>query len=239
MSIKCINATTNTVLGVANPAQVLGVVAGDPYWPVAGVTKPQHMWPFALTGDYTDRGSTGGLNLTAAGTGNSFGANGLVLNGSGYASVGVNADISDLGSVYSILVEFSVPAVTGFPCLVCAGVRSTNGWDLFATWGSGNPHFERGLTGDFGFTGTPVSINNPVQIIIVSEGTGINEIHFYADGSPDVNTTLLALTAGTGSFFVGTDSSLTYKLTGTIKRAAILKGTAWSASDVAAIYAAL
>jgi hypothetical protein len=212
----------------------------DPYWPVVGVTKPQHLWPFSQTGDYTDHGSTGGLTLTPGGTGNSF-LSGLVLNGSGYATLAYNADICNLGSIYSILLEYSYIDYTQYQNVVTAGVGgSTNGYDIISPYGG---------TYKFNFRTTPGNINaagflvNGVvsQVVISVAGTGAGQVTAYVNGVPQSlnSNQLTALTDGVEGFVVGANILGTSRITGTIKRVAILKGTAWSALDVVAIYAGL
>lgn len=213
------------------------VVVG-PYWPVPGVTKPQHLWPFSQTGDYTDHGSSlSPVTLTPGGVGNTFGAGGLILSGTGWASTVLNTDLTDIGSVYSLLIEYTVsPTSANYPPIVSAGTLNTDGYSLFGTAGH-NTALDYRLNADQVDYRTVAAILDSVsyQIIITSAGTGANQIAFYVNGSPDSTHTGIAVIAGTAGFWVGYDISGGV-FTGTIKKVGILKGTAWSSGDVAAIY---
>lgn len=220
------------------------IEVGVDYWPVAGVTEPQHHWPFSVTGNYTDQGSTGGLDLTEQSSGNSFNS-GLVLNGSGWATGANNADICNLGSTFSILFEGSwgTAAATGlFSGSNYYYETPYDGWSLLAGWsGTGgswrtvNPQSTlNDLAKESAFTpGTNYQI-----IVVHNSGTST----CYVNGSPvsgwsgamadPTNMSTRSFAIGAVHFNGG------FPLTGTIKRAAVLKGTAWSADDVAAIYTA-
>lgn len=212
------------------------IETGVDYWPVAGVTEPQHHWPFVVTGDYTDQGSTGGYDLTEQGTGNSFNENGLVVNGSGWAAnTSIGTDITDLGATWSILFEYTPSDKTGTQ----GGIYI---WKSFGDttylsivdFGSGLLRWvEAGATYEMADKG--ISNGNPYQIVI-THASGATNVYVnnvkdaaspYSQSDPGSNTNTL---------WIGKWDA--YALKGTIKRVGILKGTAWSADDVAAIYAA-
>lgn len=214
-------------------------VITDTYWPVDGVTKPQHLWPFSQTGDYTDQGSTGGLGLTAQGSGNSFSSDGLVLNGSGWAMLDTtNDDINNIGSTWSILVDFYYPTYKTWECLL--GV--TNNVAANSSWEVDKVNYNSVI---YLYTPTAISViatnslpTQPAwyQIVCIRAGT---DVTIYVNGEYCINLGKAAPQTSTLNFTVGAQYGGGYKLTGTVKRAAVLKGTAWSADDVAAIYAAL
>lgn len=222
------------------------VEAGVDYWPVAGVTEPQHHWPFTVTGDYTDQGSTGGLDLTARGSNNSFN-NGLVLDGNGWASRSNHADLCNVGSTFSVLIEASFASGGGqaFP-LSCINsyLTVTDGYDLNFDLLS-NMRFQADGTNSY-FTWANFGITPEYDTIyqFVYVYTGGN-LYAYIDGiaSSTNPVTRDAPNSSSYAFTVGayapaeTDGS--YQLKGKVRRVGILKGTAWSADDVSAIYAAL
>lgn len=230
---------------VANPAKVYGVEIGatDIYWPVAGVTKPQHLWPFSQTGDYTDQGSTGGFTLSPAGSGNSF-SSGLVLNGSGWATRANHADLCDVGATFSVIFEGTWGAAdTG----ACGGTNayidgSPDGWYVVFGWsGAGFGFRTYNPTGTLNTLAvnslfTPGTNYQVVATLVGGTGT------LYVNGAPVVggSGSLPTPTTMTGhAFAVGAaNEASSLPFTGTIKRVGVLKGEAWSAVNIAAIYAA-
>lgn len=215
------------------------------YWPVAGVTKPQHLWPFIQTGDYTDQGSTGGLDLTASGS-PSFDSEGMVLTGSEYAYCSANNDLNDLGSTYSILMEIYPDDADGAANAILSTVGSGLGWAIPYLPGIGAPVWNRTynpestavdvnwLTAEF--SGISWVDGAKYQIVLIH--TGGNSLVYInavaASGNPKAQVDPLASTA---NFTVG--SGVWSNFIGTIGRVGILKSTAWSASDVSAIYSSL
>lgn len=212
----------------------------DIYWPVAGVMKPQHLWPFSQTGDYTDHGSTGGLDFTAQGSGNSFNANGLNFNGNGYAQLGShNTDVNNLGNTFSVLFEYySAGAFGGFGDYNNDGVNGSWSFPYLASaklYGYTVDTTERAMT-----SGASITYSALHQVVVTYSPSGCV---FYIDSNssatgagnfPPTEKADILLTIGAfrgGGSKMGNGSY--------IKRAGILKGTAWSADDVSAIYAAL
>lgn len=214
------------------------------YWPVTGVTEPQHHWPFIQTGNYTDQGSTGGLDLTASGS-PSFDSQGMVLTGSEYAYHSANNDLNDLGSTYSILMEIYPDDADGATGAVLGNVNAGLGWAIPYLPGIGAPVWNRvynpestvvdvnWLTAEF--SGVSWVDGAKYQIVLVH--TGGNSLAYInavaASGNPKTQADPLTSTA---NFTVG--SGIWSNFIGTIGRVGILKGTAWSADDVAAIYTA-
>jgi hypothetical protein len=219
--------------------------SGDPYWPITGVTKPLHLWPFSQTQDYTDQGSTGGLDLSAEGSGHSFGAGGLVLNGSGWATRTNHTDVCNVEATFSALIEMSWggAASSGMVGGTNAYADYPNyGWYLLTGWGGTgiilrtiNPAGEVNQI----VYGPSVLTPGPRYQVVATLSAGIGTL--YINGTPVASGALptpLNMTAR--PFALGAVNYVgSYPVTGTIKRAAVLKGTAWSAADVAAIYAGL
>lgn len=224
------------------------IEAGVDYWPVVGVTEPQHHWPFVVTGDYTDQGSTGGFTLTEGGSGNSFSA-GLVLNGSGRAVYSHNDDLCDLGATFSLLFDATI---TGGDYGVILGARSSGdaGYcimyynvansDLFQLQLNTSGGYQTCTFSKAGFSGVTFGAGTLYQQIVVLGGGYANA---YCNGvahSSNPVTFNYAPLHQNNEFIIGAyDTSQGYPVACTIARAGILKGTAWSADDVAAIYAAL
>jgi hypothetical protein len=246
-----VNGVVNpaSVDGVVNPASVNGVAFAtvDPYWPVAGVPKPQHLWPFSQTGDYTDQGSVGGLDLTAGGTGNTFN-NGLVFTGAGYAYSAAHADVSNLGAVWSLIakVNFGATLVDGAPILNSWASDYSTAYDLSGSLVNGN---------DIGMSlytdmSNYMSVNkNPVVphtdylcIVTFDNGTlklyinGVLAVDYGGDGTPPVTSLDTGMGLYVGSYF---DVSQFLPNGTVISFCGVLKGTAWSSGDVAAINAGL
>lgn len=207
------------------------------YWP-DGVTQPQHLWPFFQTNDYSDQGSTGGLTLTAQGSGNSFDENGLNLNGSGYAQYnGTDADLNDLGSTWSLIIEVYSTTIADLSAYISTNNNdATGGFEWYM--GPANVHFYLYNAGWYGggniyAHGTEVSEQH---IATLSDGN----LKFYKDGSyQDQRSSISDPASTTNKFTVAAEPNGLWKLpSGSyIKRVGILKGTAWTSDDVAAIYA--
>jgi hypothetical protein len=216
------------------------VTTDDVYWPVPGVVKPQHLWPFSQTGDYSDHGSTGGLTLTAEGSGNSFGAGGLILNGSGWAESAANADLYNLGSTFSILIEINTTNTGNIYPLGCC-IWGTDGYvfqvnNLVLNWRCFNPAGT--LNEAAGQWVNPAVSSGVTTQLIITQSYGNNNL--YINGSLNIHCpiTFPAPIGASTPFAVGTyTTGGGFNFVGTIKRVGVLKGTAWSASDVAAIYA--
>jgi hypothetical protein len=227
--------TSLTPNAASSIIRLLNIGIND-YWAVAGVTKPQHYWPFAQTQNYTDQGSAGGLDLTAQGSGNSFTANGLVLNGSGWAKTSLgSSDLGDLGNTFSLLWDMQEFTNTNNAIFIsvydsaspyCPVVGNDNcifyiqsgGWKYIQSTAGSIPHASR-------------------NHVIFTYAGGIGT--FYVNGS-FVNSAALDALTGNSSipFSVGASSLGLQKLAGTFRSVGVLKGTAWSADDVADIYAA-
>lgn len=211
-------------------------IYGPPSWP-SNVTLPLHYYPFSETGDYSDRGSTGGLTLVAQGTGNSFDANGLVLNGSGYAKCPTNnADLNNLGSTFSVLFDMQEFVNTANAIFISSYETSANyapvvgNDDCIFYISSGGWKFVRSGIGTI-----PHANRNQ---IIVTYAAGI--LTFYLNGEYVTEGALDALTgSATEHFAVGATATGGQPMTGTYRRVGVLKGTAWTVTDVAAIYAEL
>jgi hypothetical protein len=228
------------VNGVTHPAKVQGVSVGygDPYWPVTGVTKPLHLWPFSQTGDYTDQGSSATkLNLTAQGSENSFGAGGLILNGSGWAISVNNAEVSDLGGTFSVLLDIYFPSTPYGIMFSSSDNGSGTGiqwWDWSGTLTQRSLNSGAEDINTAGFT----TLTNYQLIWVQSDG----KASLYRNGSQLVNEQALHNPAAdvTNGITIGAGNPTgSYKIACTVKRAAVDKGTAWTAPQVAAIYAAL
>lgn len=210
------------------------------YWPVAGVTVPQHYWPFSQTGDYTDQGSTGGLNLSAGGTGNSFNSNGLVMNGNGWASVAGHSDLCDLGSTFSLLIDtYTHTGSSGdmllvqhesSPPIVCSYKVSYIDYDYI------NYSIYDGGWSNVYSTDNAIPEGQPSQIVLTYTG---GRIYFYVNGSPNTDVAIGAPIANNDKPFQVNAIEWGNRMVGTITRVGVLKGTAWSADDVAAIYTGL
>jgi hypothetical protein len=213
-------------------------------WSVIGVPKPPHLWNFTR-GDYVDRGSTGGLDLSAQGSGHGFGVGGLMLNGSGWATGPNNADICSIGATFSALIAMSWggAASSGMVGGTNAYADYPNyGWCLLTGWAGTGVIFRTinpaGEANQIAYGPNMLTPGLGYQVVATLSG-GIGTL--YVNGSPVASGALptpLNMTAR--PFAIGAVNwSGSYPLTGTIKRAAVLKGTAWSALEVAAIYAGL
>ena len=203
-------------------------------------TKPQHYWPFAETGDYTDQGTTGGLNLTAEGTGNSFDANGLNLDGNGWAEGAANADIYDLGNTFSIIFKVTTTNTGNQYPYGCTNWGTDGGIfqinNLILNWRRFNPS---GVLND---TGPPwgdphISSGVPTQVIMTQSG-GYNNL--YVDSVLNANCPI-AFSAPVGTsvgFAIGSyHAGGGINFIGVIEYVGVLKGEGWSAEDVADIFA--
>lgn len=198
-------------------------------------TKPQHLWEFYKTGDYSDTGTTGGLTLTAQGSGNSFDAGGLILNGSGWAEVAADADLYTLGNTWSIIIRYTYTADAkyAFGCSVYA----TSGYMLRAA--RTEQRFRKNNFGaDNEVYGPSLAYSTPTCLILTYTG---GTLLWYVNGeiASSNPTTTTTPTSSSASFVVGTYTSggSGFSLIGTIKEIGVLKGTAWSSDDVADIYA--
>ena len=208
------------------------------YWPVAGVTKPQHYWPFKETGDYSDQGSAGGLDLSAQGSGNSFGAEGLVLNGSGYAQLSAaNDDLNAIGATWSMIAEFEESVISYRALFAISNDAVANScYETFVPRSDiPSIYTFNGSTQD-NITSGPAG-TGVIQLVWVYSGGNCT---LYKNGE-FVKTESLDAPQSNNTFYfaIGALSDGSYKFSGTIKRVGILKGTAWSADDVADIYACL
>lgn len=217
--------------GVASPTKVCGSVAAkvcgvtgvvvDPYWPVTGVTKPQHLWPFSQTGDYTDQGSVGGLTLTPANS-QTF----ITIGVYNPASIAVADGIAVCAdNVYSILVDFFIFDAATTPKQAAIGVDSTNGWNLYAPVG-GSYIYRHAATDANGTEAVIVGVK--YQMIIVSNGTG-NALAIYLNGALVQSPANAAWVNATGNLTIGNSKSVVYRM-------GFLNGTAWDSDDVTAIY---
>lgn len=210
---------------IASVTSIFGAPGGAvDYWGIAGVTEPQHLWPFSQTGDYTDQGSTGGLDLTAQGSGNSFSSDGLVLNGSGNAYHTSDADICDIGGTFSILFEVVISA-SDLDRVGCRG--PTTGWQEYYIQGSSLwAYEEQGKT----FSKGGWSLTDKTQWILTLAG---GTMTLYMNGSfVKSEGSIPDAVASSEWFQVGNIGEVS-----TVTRVGILKGEAWSADDVTAIYA--
>lgn len=224
---------------IASITSIFGSAGGTGYWGITGVTAPQHYWPFSQTGNYTDQGTTGGLDLTAQGTGNSF-SNGLVLNGSGWANGTSNADVCDLGSTFSLLYEvtFSTTGNNFILGLTDAYYGNTGG--IFSGFDSSDRIVYYRQDASVDDIRTAVSSYPPgtYQVILVYSG---GQIKLYVNGSPITSgafpATISAPLSFNQDFGIGAaNKNGSFAFIGTIKRAGVLKGTAWSVDNVADIY---
>lgn len=217
----------------------------DTYWPVAGVAKPQHLWPFIQTGDGTDQGSTGGLDLSVMGSGGSFSENGWENVATSYLQRAAgSSDLDDLGSTFSLLIEFVYSSQVDF--IQCLGGK----WDwsfskaeyLFA-YIPANTMDAKCYISDAGNDahqlGTTYTMSSTTQYQFIATLDGSGNGTYYVNGSPTgAATTSLPTPKGDSDspFLIGRNDTDIF--IGTIVRAGVLKGTAWSADDVAAIYTA-
>ncbi len=209
----------------------------------ATVTLPLHNWDFA--GDYTDNGVTGGLNLAAGGTGNTWGADfygraneALILNGSGYAYYnGSPADLNNLGSTFALLAEFKTGAdVTTrqiVSCIWSSGGSVDSNWRFRIEGGLVLFDIENGTSQLSG--GSAAVAANTVYRVMISYSGGVSQL--YCNNVAATPSTVLAPnTSNSNHFTVGATSAGNNKFTGQVYRVAVLKGSAWSAADAAAIY---
>ena len=227
------------------PASAALAPLPNPDWNVPGVPLPPHLYRFDLHQDYVDRGAVGGLDLTAQGSGNSFGAGGLILNGDGWANGPNHADVCDLGAAFSLLADITIPT------LMLAGILSAsplyNDWDdggwMLLVFADGHlePRMLNPAANQNGFSTPSEVLANGVRARIVWTYVGGNVL-IYVNGSPVITPTALPVPVPmtTRPFSVG---ALTYAgaypIIATFRSVAVLKGTAWSAEDVAAIQANL
>lgn len=216
----------------------------DTYWPIPGVTKPQHIWPFAQTQGYGDYGSVGGLNLVPAGDGNTFNSGGLVLDGNGYATTtATSADINDLGDTWSVLIEYdaTIPGTLDVPAVLAAvsdGIApsaSSYEFSVPAT-GARATFLSDGTEWSEMSYGPNDAEFQPSQLVWVMEN---GECTLYNGGHVDRVESMAVPQSSNLFLTIGAVSGGKYPIVGSIKRVGILKGKAWSSDDVAAIYASL
>ena len=221
-----------------------GVVGADG-WPV-GVTKPLHWWygP-GLVSSHNDGAASGPLNLTAGGS-PTFGVNwanqanlGLVTSAGNYAYYnGTSADINQLGATFSVILEFISPThpVVDVVFGIDIGTYLASGVEILMPR-SADPRvlFSTNKSGLSSLVGSPnLTANRKYQIIFTLSGGNGTVCVNGVSGSP---TALYTPDDSSTKLTIGAlADSLVYPFTGTIFRFGILKGTAWTPTEIAALY---
>ena len=227
------------VLGLALVVTGLPQARAAITWP-STATAPTHWWPFDQSQGLSDYGSIGGLTLSQGGVGSplSWLPNGIHLPTNTYAGCASNTDLCDLGATFSILFEWVF--INDWSILGCAAPDvHTTGWYAGELGAGENLYLKTyNPSGTLNSVGVGSGLNNGVmnQAILVHSG---GKSTLYINGGVALAATSQAdPLAIIGLFTINGAGDVYGSRTITVRQVAILKGTAWSQSDVSNIWVA-